>query len=184
MHPFVHLSIGFWLYTALQCRSSMSSNCLAFHTSGGISSSSAAFLILIFRSRVLRGWMVLVWCLYCLLIIPVISSCVTFGGFPSKFWKRFHRCIRFCWLVAFSLAFAVLFLLLTSFTVCHAILDFLSSTESQILSIWFCNHVKPYNCVKKRLMKCIKKKLHPVLNKSWKQKTTKLKIYGHLPPIS
>ena len=48
MHPFVHLSIGFWLYTALQCRSSMSSNCLVFHTSGGISSSPAAFLFLIF----------------------------------------------------------------------------------------------------------------------------------------
>ena len=39
MHPFIHLSIGFWLYTVLQCRSSMSSNCLVFHTSGGISSS-------------------------------------------------------------------------------------------------------------------------------------------------
>ena len=48
MHPFIHLSIGFWLYTALQCRSSMSSNCLVFHTSGGISSSPAAFLFLIF----------------------------------------------------------------------------------------------------------------------------------------
>ena len=36
MHPFSHLSIWFWLYTALQCRSSMSSNCLVFHTSGGI----------------------------------------------------------------------------------------------------------------------------------------------------
>ena len=48
MHPFIHLSIGFWLYTALQCRNSMSSNCLVFHTSGGISFSPAAFLFLIF----------------------------------------------------------------------------------------------------------------------------------------
>ena len=38
---------------------------------------------------------------------------------------------------AFSLALVVLFLLLTSFTVCHAILDCLSSTESLILLIWF-----------------------------------------------
>ena len=48
MHPFIHLSIGFWLYTALQCQSSMSSNCLVFHTSRGISSRPAAFLFLIF----------------------------------------------------------------------------------------------------------------------------------------
>ena len=72
-----------------------------------------------------------------LLIIFVIGSCVTFGGFPSKFSKCcFHRCIRSSWLVAFSLAFTVLFLLLTSFAVCHAIIDFLSLTESLILLIW------------------------------------------------
>ena len=75
----------------------------------------------------------------CLLIILMISSWVTSGGFPSKLSKCcFHRCIRSCWLVAFSLALAVLFLLLTSFIVCHVILDCLSSTESLILSIWFC----------------------------------------------
>ena len=74
----------------------------------------------------------------CLLIILGIGSCVTLGGFPSKFLKYcFQRCIRSCWLVAFSSAFAVLFLLHTSFTVCHAILDCLSSTESLILSVWF-----------------------------------------------
>ena len=74
----------------------------------------------------------------CSLIILVIGSCVTFGGFPSKFSKCcFHRCICSCWLVDFSLAIVVLFLQLTSFTVCHAILDWLSSTESLILSIWF-----------------------------------------------
>ena len=46
-------------------------------------------------------------------------------------------CICSCWLVAFSLAFAVFFLLLILFTICHAILDCLSSTESLILSVWF-----------------------------------------------
>ena len=75
----------------------------------------------------------------CLLIILVIGSCVTFGGFPSKFSKCcFHSCICSSWLVAFSLAFEVLFLVLTSFTICHAIWDCLSSTESLILLIWFC----------------------------------------------
>ena len=119
----------------------MSSNSLVFHTSGGISSSPVAFLFLIFLSTqsscscvdcpsLMSNW---------LLIIFVIGSCLTFGGFPSKFSKCcFHRCIRSSWLVAFSLAFAVLFLLLTSIAVNHAILDCLSSTESLILSIWFC----------------------------------------------
>ena len=67
----------------------------------------------------------------CLFIILMIGSWVTSGGFPSKFSKCcFHWCIRSHWLVAFSLALAVLFLLLTSFIICHAILDCLSSTES------------------------------------------------------
>ena len=75
----------------------------------------------------------------CLLIILMIGSYVTFGGFLSKFWKCcFHSCILSSWLVAFSLAFAVLFLLCTLFIVCHAILDYLSSTKSLILLIWFC----------------------------------------------
>ena len=75
----------------------------------------------------------------CLLIILVIGSCVTFGGFPSRFSKCcFHSFILSCWFVAFSLALDVLFLLLTSFIVCPAFLDCLSSTESLILSIWFC----------------------------------------------
>ena len=141
MHPFVHLSIVYWLYKAWQCWSSMSLNSLVFHTSGSISASPAAFLFLIFLSTELSFS-----CVNCLslmsnwlLIIFVIGSCVTFGSFPSKFSKCcFHRCIRPSWLVAFSLAFAVLFLLLTLFTVCQPILDSLSSTMSLILSIWFC----------------------------------------------
>ena len=140
MHPFVHLSIGFWLYTALQCRSSMSSNCLVFHTSGNISSSPAAFLFLIFlrtesSSSCVNGPSLMS---NCLLIILVIGSCVIFGGFPSKFSKCcFHSFILSCWFAALSFALAVFFLLLTSFIVCQAILDCLSSTESLILSIWF-----------------------------------------------
>ena len=141
MYPFIHLSIGFWLFTSLQCRSSMSSNCLVFHTSVGISSSPAAFLVLIFLSTESSSSWVYGPSLmsYCLLIILVIGSWVAFGWFLCKFSKCcFHRFIQSCWLVAFVLVLAVLFLLLTSFTVCHAVLDCLSLTESVILSIWFC----------------------------------------------
>ena len=141
MHPFVHLSIVFWLYMALQYWSSMSPNCLVFHTSGGISSSPAAFLFLIILSTESTCSCVNFPTLMsnCLLIIIVIGSCITFRGFPRKFSKCcFHSYILSSWLVVFSLAFAMLFLLLTMFTVCHAILDCISSTESLILLIWFC----------------------------------------------
>ena len=137
MHLFVHLSIV--LYTALQCWSSMSLNSLVFHTSGGISSSPATFLFLIFLSTESSSSCINCPSLMsnCLLIILVIGSCVTFEGFLSKFSKCcFHSCIHSSWLVAFSSAFAVLFLL-TLFTVCHAILDCLSSTESLISSLSF-----------------------------------------------
>ena len=64
----------------------MSSNCLVFHTSGGISSSPAAFLFLIFlrtesSSSCVNGPSLMS---NCLLIILVIGSGVIFGGFPSK----------------------------------------------------------------------------------------------------
>ena len=119
----------------------MSSNCLVFHTSGGISSSPAAFLFLIFlrtesSSSLMNGPSVMS---NCLLIILVIGSFVSFGGFPSRFLKCYSHSFTFsCWLAAFNFALAVFFLLLTSFIVCQAILDCLSSTESLILSIWFC----------------------------------------------
>ena len=119
----------------------MSSNFLVFHTSGGISLSPAAFLFLIFLSTELSSsWVNSRSLIYnCLLIILMIGSCVTSEGFSSKFSKCcFPRCIRSCWLVAFSLALAVLFLLLTLFIVWHAILDCPSSTEFPILLIWFC----------------------------------------------
>ena len=121
----------------------MSSNCLVFHTSGGISSSPAAFLFLIFlRTESSSSWVNGPSLMpNCLLRILVIGSCVTFGGFPSRFSKCcFHSFILSCWLAAFNFALAVLFLLLTSFIVCQAILDCLYSTESLILSIWFCTY--------------------------------------------
>ena len=119
----------------------MLSNCLVFHTSGGIPSSPAAFLFLIFlRTESSSSWVngPSLMSNY-LLIILVIGSWVTFGGFPSRFSKCcFLSFILSCWFVTFSFALAVVFLLFTSFIVCHAILDCLSSTESLILSIWFC----------------------------------------------
>ena len=119
----------------------MSSNCLVFHTSGRISSSPAAVLFLIFLRTKSSSSLVNRPSLTsnCLLIILVIGSFVTFGGFPSRFLKCCsHSFTLSCWLAAFNFALAVLFLLLTSFIVCQAILDCLSSTESLILSIWFC----------------------------------------------
>ena len=130
MHPFVHLSIVFRLFTVLQCRSSMSSNSLVFHTSGSISSSRTIFLFFIFLSSKSSSSCLNCPTFNCLLIILMIGSCVTSGGFPSKFSKCcFHSCIRSSWLVAFSLAFVLVFLLLPSFTVCHANLDCLPLTE-------------------------------------------------------
>ena len=96
----------------------MSSNCLVFHTSGGISSSPAAFLFLIFlrtesSSSCVNGPSLMS---NCLLIILVIGSCVIFGGFLSRFSKCcFHSFILSCWFAAFSFALAVFFLLLTDF---------------------------------------------------------------------
>ena len=107
----------------------------------GISSIPAAYLFLIFlrtesSSSLVNGPSLMS---NCLLIILVIGSFVTFGGFPSRFSKCcFHSFTLSCWLAAFNFALAVLFLLLTSFIVCQAILDCLFSTESLILSIWFC----------------------------------------------
>ena len=118
----------------------MSSNCLVFHTAGGISSSPAASLFLIFLSTKSSSSCVNDPSLVsnCLLLILVTVSCVNFGWFPNKFSKCcFHRYIRSRWPVAFSLALAMLFLLLTSITVCPAIVDCLFSTDSLILSIWF-----------------------------------------------
>ena len=107
----------------------------------GISSSPVAFLFLIFLSTESNSSRVNGPSLMsnCLLIILVIGSCVTFGGFHSRFSKFcFHSFILSCWFVAFNLALDVLFLLFTSVIVCHAIIDCLSSTESLILSDFVC----------------------------------------------
>ena len=97
----------------------MSTNPLVFHTSKGISSNSAAFSFFNFPQNWLSFSCVTCPSLMsnCLQIILGICSRVTFGGFRSKFSKCwFHNCIRSSWLVAFTLALAVLFLLCTSFT--------------------------------------------------------------------
>ena len=117
----------------------MSSNCLVFHTSRGISSSPAAFRFLFFLSTESSSSWVNGPSLMsnCLQIILVIGSCVTFDGFPSRFSKCcFHVFILSCWFVAFNLALAVLSLPITSFIICHSILHCLSSTESLILSMY------------------------------------------------
>ena len=62
----------------------MSSNCMVFHTSGVISSSPVVFLFLIFPRTESSS-------------SRVNGSCVTFGGFPSRFSKCcFHIFILFC----------------------------------------------------------------------------------------
>ena len=119
----------------------MSSNNLVLYTSGGISSNPAAFILLIFlRTETSSSWVKgLSLISNCLLIIMVIGLCVTFGWFPSRFSKCCFLSFSLSgWFVVFNLALVVLFLLLTLFIDCQAILDCLSSTESLILSIWFC----------------------------------------------
>ena len=123
----------FWLYTALQYRSSMSSKFLVFYTFGGLSSRLAASLFLFFVSTTLSfsyvncpslmsSWLLIIF--------------VTLEDFPSRFLKcSFHMCIRFSWSVDFNLALEMVFLLHTSFTLCHTIRDCLSSTEILILLI-------------------------------------------------
>ena len=87
----------------------MSSTCLVFHTSGGISSSPAAFLFLIFLSIEsssfgVNGPSLMSNCL--LIIILVIGPCVTFRGFPSRFWKCcFHSYYSFLSVCSFQFSF-------------------------------------------------------------------------------
>ena len=109
----------------------MSSSCLVFHTSEGISSSPAGFLFLIFlRTKSSSSWVNgLSLMSNHFLIILVIGSCVTFGGFPRRFSKCYFHSSILSWFAAFSFALVVLFLLLISFIVCQDILDCLSSTD-------------------------------------------------------
>ena len=52
---FFHLSILFWLYMTLQYQRCKSSNFFVFHTSGGISSRPAVFLLLILVRTMLNS---------------------------------------------------------------------------------------------------------------------------------
>ena len=54
MQPFVHFSVLFCLYKMLHNLKSMSSNFLVIHTSSGILSKSAAFLLLIFFQEYIK----------------------------------------------------------------------------------------------------------------------------------
>ena len=104
-----------------------------------MSSSPAAFIFLIFlRKKSSSSWVNGSSLMSnCLPIILVIASCVTFGGFLCRFSKCcFHSFILSCWFAAFNFALVVLFLLLTSFIVCQAILDCPSSTESLMFVYW------------------------------------------------
>ena len=59
---------------------------------------------------------------------------VNLGEFPCRFMEcSFHICICFSRLTAFNFAIKVFFLLFTSFTVCHAIHNCLSSIEFLML---------------------------------------------------
>ena len=119
----------------------MSSNCLVFHTSGGISSSLAAFLFLIFLSTESSSSRVNGPSLMsnCLLIIPMIGSCVTFGGFASRLSKCcFHSFIRSCWFVRFQFSFgsALPSAHFVYHLPCYPRLPIFHCVS--ILSIWFC----------------------------------------------
>ena len=86
----------------------MSSNCLVFHTSRGISSSPAAFVFLIFlrtesSSSCMNGPSLMS---NCLLIILVIGSCVIFGGSPSRFFEvLFPQFYSFLFVCSFQFCF-------------------------------------------------------------------------------
>ena len=69
----------------------MSSNCLVFNTSGGISSSPAAFLFSIFLNNESSSSREndLSLMSKCILVILVIGSCVISGGFSCRFSKCF-----------------------------------------------------------------------------------------------
>ena len=108
---FFQLSLVFWLYTALQYRSSKSSNfltLLVFHQNRQL---SCFFLIFDRTTSSSRGVNCSRWMSSCLLIIFVINLSVTLGNFPNRFLKcSFYMCVRYSRLATFSLALEVLFL--------------------------------------------------------------------------
>ena len=90
MQPFVHLSIMFWLNTALQYQSNRLSNFLVFHTSSGISSSLAVFLCLICVCTTLSSpWINFPSLMSSWLLIFMIGLWGAFNKFPEFFVQAF-----------------------------------------------------------------------------------------------
>ena len=137
---FVHLSGGGWGgMKALHNRRTKTLNFLVYHISGRILLRLVTFLLLIFSSLASRSSSVncpslmLSW----LLLHFWIGLSVIWGVFLSRFLKcSFHFGSLSPLLKAFSFAPDVLFLLLTSFTICHSLRNCLFSTEFLLLSIW------------------------------------------------
>ena len=105
----------------------------------GISLNPTAFLFLTFLSAESSSSCVNCPSLIsnCLLIIPVIGLCVTFGGFPNKFPKCcFHCCIRSSGRFQFSFRWALPSAYFIYRLPCYPRLSIF--TESLILLIWFC----------------------------------------------
>ena len=107
MQPFVHQSIMFWSYSALQHRRSISSNFPIFYTFGGISSRIAAFLLLIFLCITSKFSYINCPSLMSsrLQMIFVIGSSVT-GGFSKQifeilFSQVYSFILGFFWLTFF-----------------------------------------------------------------------------------
>ena len=106
---------------------------------GGILLRLAALLLLIFFSTILSSSSVNCPSLKSSwqLIIFIRGLSVMFGEFPSRYLEcSFHIHILSSWLVAFSFALEVCFLWFPSFSVCHVIRNYLSSTKFLILLIW------------------------------------------------
>ena len=121
MSPSAHFSVMFWLSTTLDNWRSMSSNCLVFHTSGGISMKLVTFLLLNFPSTVSSSSSVN--------DLSLISRRqLIFFQWVYTLTMYFPQ-LNSSWLKAFSLALEMLFFLLISFTICHANRDCLSLTE-------------------------------------------------------
>ena len=114
-------------------------NVLAFHTSGSNLLRPAAFMPFIFSrtmsssSSVNCPSLMSSWPLR----VSSLGLSVKSGLFSIRFLKcSFQFWSLFSWLATFSFALKVIFLLLTSFTVCHAYFDCLISTEFLILLTW------------------------------------------------
>ena len=187
MHPFVHLSIGFWLYTALQCRSSMSSNCLVFHTSGGISSSPAAFLFLIFLRTESSSP-----CVNGPSLMSQTGDISTLEGTPLKLVDKF----TYLGSSVESTEKDIETRLTKAWTAINRLSTIWKSDLTDKMKRSFfqaaVTSILLYGCTTWTLTKRLEKKLdgnytrmlRAILNKSWQQHPTRHQLYGHLPPIT